>query len=122
MGGIYYIRCARMVYVTNTLAPSMFEGDGVRIELRKISLDEAREIVRSDEVESFVGHQATAQVLSTLLGIEIPMRRAELKTRSGKLLIFGLNRRLQEGVVLHTLEEINAVGYTLYLATVSPLS
>ncbi len=111
-----------MLYLVNTLSPSMFEGPGVDIRLRHISLQEAREIVATDVAESYIGHQATADVLSVLLGIPVPMRRAELHVSQGRLIIFGLARRLPEGAVLRTPEEIEAVGYSLYLAEVSPLS
>ncbi len=119
---IYVIRWYEVIYIVNTLTPSMFEGEGVQIQLRRVSLEEAREIVRSDEVVSFIGHEATARVLTTLLGVEIPFRRAELHVNRGRLLIFGLAKRLPEGMVLRTPEEINTVGYNLYLAEVSPLS
>ncbi len=99
-----------MIYIVNTLTPSMFEGDGVRIDLRRVSLAEARDAVATDEFQSFIGHSATAEILSVLLGTTVPMRRAELHVSSGRLLIFGLNRRLPEGVVLRTPQEIEEVG------------
>jgi len=51
--------------------------------------------------ESAVGHQSTAEILSTLLGIEVPVNRTAIKLQSGDILIvFQLNIRLAEGQVL----------------------
>ena len=42
---------------------------------RKVSHEEASQLAR-DGVISFIGHQDTARVLSGILGVEVPFRRA----------------------------------------------
>jgi len=48
--------------------------------------------------ESAVGHQSTAEILSTLLGVEVPAGETTIKLQSGDILIvFQLGVRFNEG-------------------------
>jgi hypothetical protein len=81
-----------------------------------LSLDEARGLVREfqrDEktIQSAIGHQSTADLLTTLLGFPVTVSRTEFKqTVDDAGLIFKLNQRPPEGRVLNR-EEIEAIGY-----------
>ena len=46
------------------------------LKTRPASLNEVRKIVEDKEIISFIGHEATAQLLSTLLSKNVPMNRA----------------------------------------------
>ncbi|MCE1185876.1 MAG: YddF family protein [Rhodocyclales bacterium] len=82
----------------------------------ELALDEARMLVLERGFESAIGHTPTAQILSGLLGIECAMRRIEFRQQVGQLaLVFRLTRRLEEGQVLATREEIEAVGFSFML-------
>jgi hypothetical protein len=53
----------------------------VWVYVKRISVDEARDIIRSwkDDIKSIVGHQATAEILSILLNMKIEVNRVEVK-------------------------------------------
>lgn len=88
-----------------------------RFELKDITLDEARNLVIENEILSAVGHQSTADILTTLLKIEVPMNRIQFAQETGqKALVFKLNGRPEEGKILTT-EEIETIGYKFQLLT-----
>jgi hypothetical protein len=84
--------------------------DGTYV-IKTISLEEAIALVQGQELDSAIGHQSIAQVMSTLLGIQIPVNRQEFQQQEGqKCLVFKLNGRPPEGKVL-SLEEIHTMGF-----------
>ena len=85
--------------------------------LKDITLEEAKNLVTENEILSAVGHQSTADILTTLLETEIPMNRIQFAQETGqKALVFKLNGRPEEGKIL-TAEEIEAIGYKFQLLT-----
>lgn len=85
-------------------------ADG-RYVLETISLEEAHDLVRG-EIMSFVGHQPTNDLMSTLLRVEIPYNRGIFSHKVGQIaLIFKLNERIPNGVQLSK-AEIEAIGYS----------
>lgn len=85
--------------------------------LKDITLEEARNLVTENEILSAVGHQSTADILTTLLETEVPMNRIQFAQETGqKALVFKLNGRPEEGKIL-TAEEIEAIGYKFQLLT-----
>lgn len=90
-------------------------GEGT-YKLSSITLEQAQKLVNENDFDSYIGHQATSEILSILLGTEVPMNRQQFKQEVGqKALIFKLNSRLQEGQVLTTMQEIESIGYTFQL-------
>lgn len=89
---------------------------------RLLPLSEARTLVREFErdgktINSAIGHQSTAELLSVLLEFEVPKNRIELKQSTDDLaLVFKLKRRPPEGKVLSR-EEIEQIGYEFGLLT-----
>lgn len=82
-----------------------------RFELEDISLDLAKKLVSENEFDSAVGHASTAQIMTALLGVEIPVNRQMFVQQPGQsALVFKLNGRTQEGKIL-TAEEIEQIGY-----------
>lgn len=85
-------------------------------KLSSITLEQAQKLVNENDFDSYIGHQATSEILSILLGTEVPMNRQQFKQEVGqKAIIFKLNSRLQEGQVLTTIQEIESIGYTFQL-------
>ena len=85
--------------------------------LRTISLPEARELVAANDIDSAVGHDATASLLTSLLGVEIPMSRQFFSQERGQeALVFKLNGRPAPGVELD-LAGLEEVGFTLKVLT-----
>jgi hypothetical protein len=85
--------------------------------LTDISLKKARELVSDNVLDSAVGHASTAEVMTTLLGVEIPVNRQQFSQRVGQqALVFKLNGRLEEGKIL-TVEDIEKIGFKFQLLT-----
>jgi len=82
-------------------------ADGI-YSMRTISLEQARRLAAQHGIDSAIGHDATAAILSTLLGLSVPvMRKRVVQVTSQTAIVF----RLPEGVVLARVEEIEALGY-----------
>ena len=89
-----------MYVIGNAFSVNMLDNDAT-ISFRKISLDEVRERLQSNDFKSIVGHPATAQFLSELIGVEIPANREMYKMSKDDVLIVAvLGVRLPEGKVL----------------------
>ena len=84
-------------------------------ELQNITLQEAQALVQHNDILSAVGHQSTADILTTLLEIKVPMNRIMFEQQEGqKALVFKLNGRPEEGKIL-TQQEIEQIGYKFQL-------
>jgi hypothetical protein len=109
-----------VLYVLNTLiTPINFdEYAEARVRLRKVSVEEAREILASTNFISAVGHEGTAKLLSQLLGVHIPAERRTVFMKPGdKAIHFFLKTRLPEGVVLSE-DELKKLDFWLVLSEV----
>lgn len=90
--------------------------DGV-YEIKTISLEHAKALVTQNELDSAIGHESTARVMSTLLNANIITNRQQFEQQAGQdALVFKLKGRLQEGVIL-TSHEIEEIGYEFKLMT-----
>ena len=99
------------VLVMNT---TILVEDGL-FRLHQISLEEAKAIVSSNEILSGIGHESTAEIITDLLGVQVPMNRINCGQAPGQIaLCFKLNSRPKEGAILDkaTIEEI---GYSFKL-------
>ena len=84
-------------------------------ELKDITLEQAQDLVHNNDILSAVGHQSTADILTTLLGTTVPMNRIQFAQEVGqKALVFKLNGRPEEGKIL-TQQEIEEIGYKFQL-------
>lgn len=102
-----------MITILNT---SILTTTGT-FRLDNITLDEAKNLVHNNEILSAVGHKSTADILTTLLGKEIPANRIEYAQNvNEKALVFKLNGRPEEGKIL-TADEIEQIGYKFQLLT-----
>lgn len=85
--------------------------------LKDITLIQARQIVadNADNLDSAIGHQSTAETMTTLLGADVPVNRQMFTQEVGQqALVFKLNDRPEEGKIL-TAAEIEAIGYKFQL-------
>ncbi len=95
------------------LNTSILTSEGT-FNLKNISLEEARDIMKENFI-SAIGHQSTAEILTTLLGVNIEMNRINFVQEKGqKALVFKLLARAEEGRIL-TIEEIEEIGYKFQL-------
>lgn len=80
-----------------------------------LGVEEAKELIVRHGFESAVGHEASAQVLSAILEVEVPMNRIEYFQAVGqKAIALKLNVRPPEGQILSA-EEMFKVGFELKL-------
>lgn len=80
--------------------------------LETIDLEEAQALVAGGDFISAVGHESTAKVMTTLLGVEVPVNRIQFAQEVGQVaLVFKLDGRAPEGTIL-TAEEIKDIGYS----------
>jgi len=107
-----------VIFLTNAFSPNMINAEEAQIHMRKISVNEAKQLIAGKKVVSYIGHTATAQALSLLLSIPVETNRSMLKLERGELLVFTLNGRLAEGQTINSVEEINKIGYSLWYVIV----
>jgi hypothetical protein len=90
-------------------------GEGIFLK-RKIALEVVKKMIQSaDEIESAIGHESTAQILTELTGINIPVNRVKYEQSCNEIaIIFQLRSRPNEGKIL-TREEIEETGYDFFL-------
>ena len=98
-------------YPVAILNGAIITADG-EYSCRTISLAAARKLLQTaPQIISAVGHQATAEILTDLLGVKIDFNRIDFHQQAGQqALIFKLNSRPPEGIILSR-EEIEAFGY-----------
>jgi len=93
------------IYLSNAFSLNMLNLNPdtpvpARLFVRPIDLNEVKSLLQRG-FESAVGHQSTAQVLASLLCIEVPTNRTSIKLKPQNILIvFQLGIRLAEGQVL----------------------
>lgn len=99
------------------LNTSIFTADG-SFTLETITLEHAKSLVDSaDTLDSAVGHDSTAQIMTELLGTEVPVNRQMFVQKPGQqALVFKLNGRPPEGKIL-TVADIEKIGYSFKLLT-----
>ena len=96
--------------IVTILNTSIITAPG-RYEYKLIDLSEAKRMVTENSYQSAVGHQSTCDILSKLLGVDIPLNRIQFIQEPGyPALVFKLKGRPEEGRVL-TVEEIEDIGY-----------
>ena len=87
--------------------------------LQDITLEEAQKLVsdNTDNLDSAIGHQSTADIMTTLLGVPVLVNRQMFCQGIGQIaLVFKLNGRPEEGKILNA-EEIEKIGYKFQLLT-----
>jgi hypothetical protein len=93
------------------LNTSIVTTDGT-YTLTSISLEDACALVATSPIDSAVGHESTAALLTTLLGVEVPTNRQLFAQQIGqRALVCKLNGRPPEGQVLSR-EDLEAIGYS----------
>lgn len=79
--------------------------------LKSITLDEARSIIKDKDLDSAIGHESTAKIMTTLLETPVKVNRQMFVQEVGQTcLVFKLNGRPEEGKIL-TQKEIEEIGY-----------
>lgn len=103
------------LFIMNT---TIIINDGI-YSMKTISLDEAKEIISENpDFISAIGHDSTAQIISSVLGTEVPMNRinASFDIPGERALCFKLNSRPKEGAIL-SYEDLVEIGFSWKLLT-----
>ena len=80
-----------------------------------IDIESAKKLVNKYGVISAIGHEATSELMTDLLGVDIPFNRIQFKQEKSQIaIVFKLKERQAEGVVLNV-EEIRNIGFSLKL-------
>ena len=107
-----------MIFVSNAFSLSMLTSDEATIKVRKVSTEEVKNLLKEEEFTSAVGHSSTADVMSKLLNVSVPVNRIQIKLQKGDtLIVFQLMKRLEEGKILSE-EEIKQLPYTWFVVQV----
>lgn len=94
------------------LNTSIATEDG-RYTLRTVTAGEARKLLDGQPVLSAVGHEATAQALTEVLGVSVPVNRIQFAQQCGQVaIVFKLRGRAPEGIILDR-AQVEAIGYDL---------
>jgi len=82
---------------------------------KKISLEKVKKLIfKTAHYESAIGHDSTAEILSNLVRITIPVNRIKYEQKEDELMIvFQLRDRPPEGKILSK-EEIEEIGYDFF--------
>lgn len=101
-----------MIYLFNTnIVPSQ-----AVVRVKEVTAEEIKQILEkhNGEFTSAIGHEASANAFSTLIGYEVPINRINAIPIDGDIAFsLKLNGRLAEGVVLSE-KEMEDMGYTLF--------
>ena len=110
-------------YLLNTLIiPVDFQRHPkVKATIRRASIEEVRQLLSRGFV-SAVGHQATADLLTSLLQVPVQFNRIAVKAAPGDVLVhFVLRERIPEGKVL-TLEELQSLPFDFAISEIEEVS
>jgi STIV B116-like len=104
-----------------TLLNTSILTDFGKYDYQPVRADYAASLARAfhgcGKLQSAIGHQATAAVLSELLGVPVEMNRIAYVQPVGHVaLVFKLKGRVPEGTILSR-EQIDAMGYDFGLMT-----
>lgn len=96
--------------------PGLYRLEDISTEAaRKLVSDALRMDMGMDGLDSAIGHESTAEIMTALLGVQIPVNRQMFKQGQGQIaLVFKLNGRPPECKIL-TVEEIEDIGYKFQL-------
>lgn len=119
IGKWWGLKALGKVYLLNSLiTPINFDKTlKAKISLRRIDVETAKQILSGGFI-STIGHEATAKLLSKLLGLNVPSNRNSVFMEHGdKAVHFFLKQRLPEGAVLGE-DELSKLDYWLILSEV----
>ena len=105
------------LYLTTTFSPMMLKS-GMDAIVEEITLDEAIEILTARPLESAVGHEVTASVLSALTGIPVAFARVNIAIGHGDQVVCIIPAFRATEAREFSREEIVNAGYRCFLVSV----
>lgn len=84
-------------------------------KISDIDTEKAKKLLCENGFISAIGHSATAEAISEVFNMDIPMNRINFEQEVGqKAIVFKLNKRPPEGCILSR-DEIEEIGYSFKL-------
>lgn len=119
-GSSYTTDEVKLALPLGLLNSPILTSDG-EYKMELISAQTAAKLYRvyaeADNIDSAIGHESTAKVLSTLFDANVPANRQQFKQQVGqKALVCRLLSRIPEGKIL-SVEEIEDLGYEFKILT-----
>jgi len=103
------------VYISNAFSLSMLTAP-TTIKVVEASVEDVKRLLING-FTSAIGHDATSQIISVQLGIQVPTNRISIKLSTGDVLIvYQLLTRLPEGKILSE-DEMKQVPSKWYIVT-----
>ena len=107
-----------MLYVSNAFSLGMLQFSEVTLKVTEVSVQSVKELLHSQTFTSAIGHQGTADIVTSLLNVAVPMNRVSIKLQKGDtLVVFQLLTRVEEGRVLSK-EELEKLPFKFFLVEV----
>jgi len=105
------------VYLANAFSLGMLGYGYWTVKVKSADLTDVKRVLKRG-FTSIVGHEATANILSRLLGVEVKAERVRVQLNDGDVVVvFQLLQRLPEGKIL-TEEELENIKYMFYIVKV----
>jgi len=106
-----------MIYLTNSFSLGMIQDSEITLKVSELGIETVKNLLKG-QFTSAVGHTSTAEVLKSLLDIEVPSNRVSIKlVKNDTLIVFQLLVRIEEGKILSR-EEILKLPFKFYLVEV----
>ncbi len=95
-----YDKIENPVYLLNAFSLNMLSDIKAFCEIEEISLEKAKSIIERRGFISYISHESTANILSTLFGRKVEFRRKDLKLpQYATAIVFQITRRPEEGKI-----------------------
>ena len=89
-----------VTFLANAFSLNMLKLPSAVLYVKEVGISDVKELLAKEFI-SAIGHEATADVLSQLLGIQIPVNRIPIKLENGDtVIVFQLLQRIPEGKIL----------------------
>ena len=103
------------VYLSNAFSLSMLTPP-TTIKVVEASIEDVKNILSSNFI-SAIGHEATAKIITTQLGVNVPVNRVSIRLNQGDtLIVYQLLKRLEEGKILSE-DEMRQMPTKWYVVT-----
>ncbi len=93
------------IAISNALSISMIPFGG-ELKIIPATLEDVKRLIKDRTVKSYVGHPATAKLISAILGVEVPVSREmfSFDWENNVLIVFSMLVRLSENKELSEAE------------------
>jgi len=103
------------VYISNAFSLSMLAPPAT-VKVVEASIEDVKNILSSNFI-SAIGHEATAKIITTQLGVNVPVNRVSIRLNQGDtLIVYQLLKRLEEGKILSE-DEMRQMPTKWYVVT-----